>query len=60
MVRIKLTDIEYIEGCVDYIKIHMINEKPLPTLMTFKAMMEKLPANNLGEYNKVIMFLFQK
>jgi two-component system LytT family response regulator len=44
MVRIKLNDIEYIEGSVDYMKIHLIDQKPVLTLMTFKAIMEKLPS----------------
>jgi DNA-binding LytR/AlgR family response regulator len=43
MVRIPLKDIEYIEGLKDYIKIHISNSKPVLTLMTMKAILEKLP-----------------
>ena len=42
-IRIELYEIEYIEGFVDYIRIHRANEQPLITKMTLKAMMEKLP-----------------
>lgn len=45
MVRIEMEKILYIEGLEDYIKIHIENEKPLLTLMTLKAVLEKLPAD---------------
>jgi len=43
MVKIELDEIEYIEGLEDYIKIHLANAKPVLTLMTLKAVLEKLP-----------------
>jgi len=43
MVKIELDQIEYIEGLEDYIKIHLSTEKPILTLMTLKAVLEKLP-----------------
>jgi len=43
MVKIELNEIEYIEGLEDYIKIHISNSKPILTLMTMKAFIEKLP-----------------
>jgi two-component system, LytTR family, response regulator len=52
MVRIKLNDIEYIEGFVDYMKIHLINQKPVLTLMTFKAIMEKLPPDEFKRIHR--------
>lgn len=52
MIRIKLTDIEYIEGFVDYMKIHLTNQKPVLTLMTFKAIMEKLPADEFKRIHR--------
>ena len=45
MVKIELNEIEYIEGLEDYIKIHINNSKPVLTLMTMKAFIEKLPAD---------------
>lgn len=44
-VKINIDSIEFIEGLEDYIKIHIINAKPVLTLMTLKAMQEKLPAD---------------
>lgn len=43
MLKIDLNSIEYIEGLEDYIKIHVSNSKPVLTLMTMKAVLEKLP-----------------
>jgi len=45
MVRIGLNEIEYVEGLEDYIKIHISSSKPVLTLMTMKAFIEKLPEN---------------
>ncbi|MES2847614.1 MAG: LytTR family DNA-binding domain-containing protein [Bacteroidota bacterium] len=45
MVKIDLADIDYIEGLEDYIKIHIANGRPVLTLMTMKAFIEKLPAD---------------
>ena len=52
MIRIKLNEIEYIEGFVDYIKINLINQKPVLTLMTFKAIMEKLPPDEFKRIHR--------
>lgn len=46
MVKIELADIDYIEGLEDYIKIHIANSRPVLTLITMKAFIEKLPADN--------------
>ncbi|RPD39370.1 LytR/AlgR family response regulator transcription factor [Chitinophaga barathri] len=44
-VKITVSDIEYIEGLKDYIKIHLASSpRPVLTRMTMKAMEEKLPA----------------
>ena len=45
MIKIELNEIEFIEGLEDYIKIHINNNKPVLTLMTMKAFIEKLPAD---------------
>ena len=42
MLKIEMNNIEYIEGLEDYIKIHLINARPVLTLMTLKAVIEKL------------------
>lgn len=43
LVKIALQDVLYIEGLQDYIRIHLQQGKPVMTLMTLKAMLEKLP-----------------
>lgn len=45
LVKINLTDILYIEGLDDYLKIHLTASKPLVVRMTMKSMIEKLPVN---------------
>ncbi len=50
MVQILLTDIDYVEALEDYIKIHLLNARPILTLMTLKAFADKLP----GEFFKRI------
>lgn len=42
IVRIKLDDIKYIEGMREYIRIHLVNEKPIMTLLSMKAMEAQL------------------
>ncbi len=43
LVRIELDEIEYIESVEDYLKIHLTTGKPVMTLMTIKAVLQKLP-----------------
>lgn len=45
LVKINCSTIEYIESLDDYIRIHISNAKPVMTLMTLKAVLEKLPAS---------------
>lgn len=45
MIKINLSDIEYIESMEDYIKIYTQREKPILTLMPLKKVLEKLPAD---------------
>lgn len=52
MIRIDTDSIIYIEGLEDYIKIHLQNERPLLTLMTMKAILEKLPANKFARIHR--------
>ena len=42
LVRVNFTDVLYIEGLDDYVKIYIAKQKPLITRMTMKAIMEKL------------------
>ena len=52
MLKIELHDIEYIEGLEDYIKIHLAAARPVLSLMTLKAVIEKLPADKFRRIHR--------
>ncbi|MES1216772.1 MAG: LytTR family DNA-binding domain-containing protein [Bacteroidota bacterium] len=52
MIKIVLSEIEYIESLEDYIKIHLINGKPILTLMPLKKVLEKLPADKFRRIHR--------
>lgn len=45
LVKISPSMILFIEGLDNYLKIHLVNQKPLVVRLTMKAMIEKLPEN---------------
>jgi DNA-binding LytR/AlgR family response regulator len=45
LVKIDLEDILFIEGLDDYLKIHLVNGKPVIARMTIKSVVEKLPSH---------------
>jgi DNA-binding LytR/AlgR family response regulator len=45
LVKVKMKDIEFIEGLDNYLKIHLLEQKTIVTRMTMKSMIEKLPAD---------------
>ena len=46
LLKIALTDILYIEGLDDYLKMHLAGSNPVVARMTMKALLEKLPPAN--------------
>jgi DNA-binding LytR/AlgR family response regulator len=44
-IRINLNDVAYIEGLKDYVKIHLVSDKPVVTLNSLKNMADKLPSD---------------
>ncbi len=53
LVKIVFSDILFIEGLKDYIKIHLVSvSKPVLTRMTMKAVEEKLPADKFIRTHK--------
>ncbi len=46
ILRINLSDIKYIEGMREYVRIHLTNEKPVMALMSMKKMEEFLPKSS--------------
>ena len=45
LMKILFSDILYIEGLDDYLKIHIQNQKKVVTRMTLKVILQKLPVN---------------
>jgi DNA-binding LytR/AlgR family response regulator len=45
IIRINFSDINYIEGMREYLRIHLISQKPIMTLMSMKKLEETLPAS---------------
>jgi DNA-binding LytR/AlgR family response regulator len=43
LMRIELADIKYIESMHEYVRIHLLNDKPVMTLLSLKAIEEQLP-----------------
>lgn len=61
MIKIKLSEIEYIESMEDYIKIHTTtNPKPILTLMTLKKVVEKLPADQFKRIHRSFIIAVNK
>lgn len=45
LIRIDLSDIKYIESMHEYVRIHMVNAKPVMTLISLKSIEEQLPSD---------------
>lgn len=60
LVKISTDEIEYIEALEDYIRIHLLNDKPVMTLMTLKAILEKLPAEDFARIHRSYIVPFNK
>lgn len=52
LVKIPFSEIEYIESVEDYIKIHRSAGRPVMTLMTMKAVLEKLPPSQFARIHR--------
>ena len=50
VVRIRFNEIKYIEGMREYVRIHLTDGKPVMTLLSMKALEEKLP---MGQFMRV-------
>jgi two-component system, LytTR family, response regulator len=52
LIKILLNEIDYIESFEDYVKIHLLEEKPILTLNTMKKMLEKLPEKDFRRIHR--------
>jgi DNA-binding LytR/AlgR family response regulator len=59
LIKVNMTDILFIEGLDDYLKIHILNQKPVIARMTMKAMAEKLPADNFIRVHRSYIVSFR-
>ena len=60
-VKIACSNISYIEGLKDYAKIHLVNsEKPILSLITLKALEEKLPKGKFMRIHKSFIVSLEK
>ncbi len=46
ILKIELSDIKYIEGMREYVRIHLIHDKPVMTLISMKKLEEALPSDS--------------
>lgn len=60
LLKIAITDIIYIEGLDDYLKIHLANSNPVVARMTMKAILEKLPANDFIRVHRSYIIPFNR
>ena len=60
LVKIDLSEIEYVESVEDYLKIHLSNGKYVMTLMTLKSILEKLPPDRFKRIHRSYVVHLQK
>ncbi|HEV8283639.1 MAG TPA: LytTR family DNA-binding domain-containing protein [Chitinophagaceae bacterium] len=60
LVKIPLTDIIYIEGLADYLKIHIKDRKTVVARMPMKDMLEKLPSHDFVRVHRSFILPFSK
>lgn len=60
LVKINCSTIEYIESLDDYIRINITNDKPVMTLMTLKAVLEKLPSTQFKRIHRSYIVNMEK
>lgn len=52
VVRVNLAEILYIEGMREYVRIHLINDKPIMSLLSMKSLEAQLPAEKFMRIHK--------
>lgn len=60
LVKVPLSDILYIEGLADYLRIHVKDRKPIVARMTMKDMVEKLNSQDFIRVHRSYILPFSK
>lgn len=60
LTKITVAEILYIEGLDDYLKIYLLNQKPVVARMTMKALQEKLPAKEFVRVHRSFIVPFAR
>jgi two-component system LytT family response regulator len=60
IIRIELQNIKYIEGMSDYVRIHMIDKKPIMALMAMKKIVEYLPRESFMRVHRSFIVNLQQ
>ncbi|TDO22444.1 LytR/AlgR family response regulator transcription factor [Pedobacter duraquae] len=60
LVKIRMTDIAYIEGLKDYVKIILVNDKPVITRINLKDLTEKLPQHDFMRVHRSFIIALDK
>jgi DNA-binding LytR/AlgR family response regulator len=60
IIRINLSDIKYIEGMREYVRIHLVSQKPIMTLMSMKRFEETLPDSSFMRVHRSFIVNLEK
>ncbi len=60
LLRVNLNDIQFIEGMKEYVRIHIIGQKPIMTLLSMKSLEEKLPSENFMRVHRSYIVNLEK
>lgn len=60
VVRINISDIKYIEGMREYIRIHLVNQKPIMTIVSMKKIEDYLPENRFMRVHRSYIVNLEK
>jgi two-component system LytT family response regulator len=60
VLRINLSDIKYIEGMREYVRIHMVGQRPIMTIVSMKKIEEYLPQNKFMRVHRSYIVNLEK
>jgi DNA-binding LytR/AlgR family response regulator len=60
ILRINLADIKYIEGMREYVRIHLVNQKPVMSLISMKKLEEFLPETKFMRVHRSYIINLEK